>query len=60
MDLKLPIDMKLMWNNRLTSTAGLCKYKMDGARPVAEIHISTKVCDTPGKLTIFILKKVYY
>jgi hypothetical protein len=41
--------MKLMWNNRLTSTAALCKYKMDGDRPIAEIHISNKVCDTPCK-----------
>jgi len=49
-DGKLPGDMKLTWNNRLTSTAGLCKYKMDGGRPVAEIHISNKVCDTPDRL----------
>lgn len=42
--------MKLVWNNRLTSTAGMCKYKSDNGKPVAEIHISSKVCDTPGIL----------
>ena len=47
---KLPHDMKLLWNNRLTSTAGMCKYKTENGKPVAEIHISTKVCDMPERL----------
>jgi predicted SprT family Zn-dependent metalloprotease len=49
-DNKLPSDLKLQWNNRLTATAGLCKYKSVGGKPTAEIHISTKVCDIPERL----------
>jgi hypothetical protein len=43
--------MKLLWNNRLTSTAGMCKYqKNENGKPIAEIHISSKVCDNAERL----------
>jgi hypothetical protein len=53
--LQLPADLKLVWNNRLTSTAGMCKYKTEDGKPTAEIHISTKVCDTAGYILKIIL-----
>lgn len=50
---QLPEDMKLVWSNRLTSTAGFCRYQKlsDGSRK-CEIHLSSKVCDSPGKLIL--------
>ena len=42
--------MKILWNNRLTSTAGMCKYQTENGRATAEIHISSKVCDIAERL----------
>lgn len=47
-DNKLPLDMKLVWSDKITSTAGYCKYS---SRDLScEIHISTKVCNDAERL----------
>jgi predicted SprT family Zn-dependent metalloprotease len=48
----LPKSIKLKWNGRLTSTAGLCMTKISLGERTGEIHISAKVCDTPGSIMI--------
>lgn len=45
---QLPKDMLLLWNSRLSSTGGFCKNKTSLGERSSEIHISTKVCDSPG------------
>jgi hypothetical protein len=47
---QLPKDMVLVWNSRLSSTGGFCKNKTTLGERTAEIHISTKVCDSTGIL----------
>ncbi len=45
---KLPKDLKLTWSSRLTATGGYCKNNIK--TQTSEIQLSTKVCDSPGKL----------
>lgn len=50
---KLPSDMSLVWNPKLTSSGGYCKKSIQNKKQCTEIHISIKVCDTPGILFSF-------
>lgn len=45
---KLPKDMTLIWSSRLTATGGYCKNFTKAEVHYSEIHMSAKVCDTPG------------
>lgn len=50
---QLPADMKLVWNNRLTKTAGRCvNRRVTSALGVAErmsfIELSDKILDSAG------------
>lgn len=49
-DNKLPADMNLLWNGRLSSTAGYCKNTIRLGVRSSEIHISNKVCTTPERM----------
>ena len=46
---QLPVDMKIIWNKKLRTTAGYCCYLgAIGARS-ARIELSTKVVDSYGR-----------
>jgi predicted SprT family Zn-dependent metalloprotease len=45
---KLPKDMKLIWNSKLTATGGYCKNSIKDQ--TSQIELSTKVCDTPERM----------
>lgn len=45
---QLPHDMRLIWSDKITSTAGYCKYSSKDMS--CEIHVSTKVCSDPERL----------
>lgn len=47
---RLPKNMKLVWNGRLSSTAGYCKNTTCFGERTSEIHISNKVCTTPERM----------
>jgi predicted SprT family Zn-dependent metalloprotease len=51
-DSKLPHEMKLEWNAKLSSTGGYCKNRVNNLTKErsCEIHISTKVCNTPERM----------
>lgn len=52
-DMKLPEEMKITWNVRLTTTAGYCFYQMDRSKPSgrgARIELSVKVVDNCERL----------
>ena len=49
MILQLPVDMKIIWNERLRKSAGFCAYSHDSlGQKMARIELSMKVCDTAG------------
>ena len=41
--------MQVLWNNRMTKTAGYCVYKKCRNDKSCRIELSAKVCDTAGK-----------
>ncbi len=45
---KLPKDLPLFWNGKLTSSGGYCKKSVKNKKAFVEIHISVKICDNPG------------
>lgn len=45
---KLPAQMPLFWNGKLTSSGGYCKKSIKDKKSYVEIHISVKVSDNPG------------
>ncbi|XP_071534384.1 uncharacterized protein [Panulirus ornatus] len=50
---KLPPQMSIKWNARMTKTAGFCYYQVDRSKPNgrgARIELSTKVIDTPERM----------
>lgn len=47
---QLPSDTKLIWNSRLSSTAGYCKNITRLGKRSSEIHISSKVCSSAERL----------
>lgn len=49
--LQLPSNLKVVWNKRLTTTAGFCCYGRDAVTEArkAEIQLSNKVVDSYGK-----------
>ena len=47
---KLPQDMKLTWNGRLSSTAGFCQNSNKMGIRTCEIHMSMKVCDSAERM----------
>ena len=47
---QLPADLKLVWSGRLSSTGGYCKNMTKSQVRSSEIHISTKVCDSPERM----------
>uniref|UniRef100_A0A5S6QT35 SprT-like domain-containing protein n=1 Tax=Trichuris muris TaxID=70415 RepID=A0A5S6QT35_TRIMR len=51
-DGKLPRDMKVAWNPRLIKTAGYCKCKrtQDTMERYCVIFLSSKICDTAGRI----------
>jgi len=60
---KLPADLKLVWSGRLSSTGGYCKNITKASNRSSEIHISTKVCDSPERMRDTLgeyLKFIYY
>ena len=52
---KLPSDTLLIWNPKLTSSGGYCKKVIQNKVSSIQIHISVRICDTPGTL-----KLIYY
>lgn len=46
---KLPRDSLLIWNPKLTSSGGYCKKIIQNKISSIQIHISVKICDSPGK-----------
>ena len=49
-DSRLPKDTKLVWNGRLSSTAGYCKNVTRLGVRSSEIHMSSKVCTTAERM----------
>lgn len=49
-DNKLPGDMLVKWNPRLTSTGGYCKNSITFEGRQCQIDISSKVCDSPERM----------
>jgi predicted SprT family Zn-dependent metalloprotease len=49
-DNQLPADLKLVWSGRLSSTGGYCKNITRASTRSSEIHVSTKVCDSPERM----------
>ena len=46
---QLPNDTAVVWNKRLTTTAGRCLQAKVADRRRAYIQLSNKICDTPRK-----------
>lgn len=44
-DNKLPDDLQITWNNRMTKTAGFCFYSKLGSKNSSRIELSDKVLD---------------
>jgi hypothetical protein len=59
---QLPEDMEVIWNVRLTKTAGYCTYKksLPNTPRSAKIELSTKVCNTAGEYTSFASLSILY
>lgn len=50
---KLPTEMNIKWNARMTKTAGFCYYQIDRSKPSgrgSRIELSSKVIDVPERL----------
>ena len=64
-DNKLPETMKIIWNSRLKTTAGLCRlkrYKKDENMMInyCEIDLSKKFISTPERLRDTLVHEVSY
>ncbi|XP_072009549.1 germ cell nuclear acidic protein-like [Engystomops pustulosus] len=49
-DDELPADMKITWNKRLRTTAGLTRMCEEDGNPYAIIELSAKICDSAARL----------
>jgi len=47
---KLPSDFQIMWNKRMTKTAGFCYLKTTASGRISHVELSTKVVDTVERL----------